>query len=264
MTINEFLLKTFVPEDPKLKKIHDDFGFSKEDRVLPKRPRVECADGFTFSAQAGSALYCTPRINLYPETWGDGYQEIELGYPSAHDELIDEYAEMSEYDNYTETVYGYVPVEVVDQLIAKHGGIAGEDTSNVELPDLPEYLKLKFNRFMDAYDSLCKIRYEEMHNEDKSNIPESHSKHFGYGYFLKMTHWHEWELSKFKVPNNEVLAACAIKNEPDVIADLVSAYIYEETENWMAWTIANESKEETENGNDNEDSEHSGRYPWGD
>lgn len=27
MTINEFLLKTFVPEDPKLKKIHDDWGF---------------------------------------------------------------------------------------------------------------------------------------------------------------------------------------------------------------------------------------------
>ena len=79
-----------------------------------------------------------------------------------------------------------------------------------------------------------------------------------------MTHWHEWKLSKFKVPNNEVLAECAIKNEPDVIAELVRAYIYEETENWMALTIANESKKETENGNDNEDSEHSGRYSWGD
>lgn len=119
---------------------------------------------------------------------------------------------------------------------------------------------------MDTYDSLCKIRYEEMHNhnEDTSNIPESHSKHFGYGYFLKMTHWYEWELSKLKHPANEVLATCVIKNEPDIMAKLVSAYIYDETENWMAWTIANESKEETENGNDNEDSEHSGRCSWGD
>ena len=130
MTINEFLLKTFVPEDPKLKKIYDDIRIPKEDRVLSIRPRVKCADGFTFSAQAGSALYCTPRITLYPETWGDGYQEIELGYPSAYDELIEEYAETD--DDYTKTVYAYVPVEVVDQLVAKHGGIAGEDRSNIK------------------------------------------------------------------------------------------------------------------------------------
>lgn len=34
--------------------------------------------------------------------------------------LITDYAE----DNtYTDTVYGYVPVEIVDKLIEKHGGI---------------------------------------------------------------------------------------------------------------------------------------------
>lgn len=129
MTINEFLLKTFVPEVPTLKKIYDYLDIAKEDRILSKRPRVKCADGFTFSAQAGFGLYCTPRATLYPETWGDGYQEIELGYPSAYDELIEEYAEMD--DDYTKTVYAYVPVEVVDRLVAKHGGIAGEDRSNI-------------------------------------------------------------------------------------------------------------------------------------
>lgn len=45
---------------------------------------------------------------------------MELGFPSAADDLITDYAE----DNsYTDTVYGYVPVEIVDKLIEKHGGI---------------------------------------------------------------------------------------------------------------------------------------------
>lgn len=48
------------------------------------------------------------------------YEEVELGYPSNEDELINDYAED---DDYTGTVYGYVPIEVVEKLIEKHGGI---------------------------------------------------------------------------------------------------------------------------------------------
>ena len=46
---------------------------------------------------------------------------MELGYPSEPDELIKEYAE--DWDDLTDTVYGYVPIEVVDKLLEKHGGI---------------------------------------------------------------------------------------------------------------------------------------------
>ena len=96
MTINEFLQKTN----------YCGYGL---------RPRVHCADGFSVSVQASQYYYCRPRIDS-----AEKYNAVELGYPSAADDLITDYAE----DNsYTDTVYGYVPVEVVDKLIEKHGGI---------------------------------------------------------------------------------------------------------------------------------------------
>lgn len=47
---------------------------------------------------------------------------FELGYPSAPDDLIASYAD--DPIAQTDTVYGYVPAEVVEALIQKHGGIA--------------------------------------------------------------------------------------------------------------------------------------------
>ena len=48
------------------------------------------------------------------------FESVELGFPSQYDELIEEYAEDCDY---TRTVYGYVPIEVVEKLLEKHGGI---------------------------------------------------------------------------------------------------------------------------------------------
>lgn len=81
------------------------------------RPYAECADGYRISIQASENHYCSPRLNGLHE-----YDEVELGFPTAADELINDYAEDPE--DYTKTVYGYVPVDVVDQLLEKHGGIA--------------------------------------------------------------------------------------------------------------------------------------------
>ena len=78
-------------------------------------PRVYCVDGFSFSAQASEFPYCIPRVNN-----ASYYESVELGYPSMADDLIIDYAED---DTYTDTVYGYVPVSIVDKLIEKHGGI---------------------------------------------------------------------------------------------------------------------------------------------
>ena len=96
MTINEFLQKTNY------------FGYGG-------RPRIHCADGFSVSVQASQYHYCRPRIDS-----AEKYNAVELGYPSAADDLITDYAEDVAY---TDTVYGYVPVEIVDKLIEKHGGI---------------------------------------------------------------------------------------------------------------------------------------------
>lgn len=79
--------------------------------------RIICKDGFNISVQANEYAYCTPRKN---KAWP--YERVELGYPSDIDELIDlEYAECP---GTTDTIYAYVPIEIVNKLIEKHGGIA--------------------------------------------------------------------------------------------------------------------------------------------
>lgn len=82
-------------------------------------PRVICADGFSMSVQAGEHLYCRPRINLL----NGNYTAVEVGFPSAREEALMPFAEDA--DTPTSTVYGYVPVEIVEAVIAAHGGLAG-------------------------------------------------------------------------------------------------------------------------------------------
>ena len=84
--------------------------------IQANRPRLYCNDGYSISVQASAFHYCSPRLNGLQD-----YKSVELGYPSSEDELINEYAENAL--NYTDTVYGYVPIEVVEKLIEKHGGI---------------------------------------------------------------------------------------------------------------------------------------------
>ncbi len=85
--------------------------------MVERKPLLICKDGYSISVQASEYHYCTPRINLE-----DGcYYSVELGFPNEYDELIDKYAEDK---GSIYTVFGYVPIEVVDELITKHGGIA--------------------------------------------------------------------------------------------------------------------------------------------
>ena len=80
------------------------------------RPGVVCLDGFQISVQASPFHYCYPK-----DKNAEKFEKVELGFPNQEDDLILEYAE--DPDNPTRTVYGYVPIEVVDKLIEKHGGI---------------------------------------------------------------------------------------------------------------------------------------------
>ena len=82
----------------------------------PVRPAMKCADGFTISVQASKIHYCSPRIN-----GADQYENVELGFPNMEEPLIADYAE--DPDDLIHTVYGFVPIEVVNKLIEKHGGI---------------------------------------------------------------------------------------------------------------------------------------------
>jgi hypothetical protein len=91
--------------------------------------RIICKDGFSISVQAGPCIYCTPRFFTYTLEKSEmeilPYTTVELGFPSEKPtEDIMKYAEDPE--SPTESVYGYVPVDLVRKLIKYHGGEVGE------------------------------------------------------------------------------------------------------------------------------------------
>lgn len=83
-----------------------------------KMPRVECADGWNVSIQAGAFAYSIPR-----EPGADEYKAFELGYPSDWEPLLEEYAEDPDPAFFTKTVFPFTPTEVVEEVLRKHGGI---------------------------------------------------------------------------------------------------------------------------------------------
>ena len=83
---------------------------------MNRYPRLVCADGFEMSVQAHQGAYCTPRRNNAKK-----YKEVEVGFPSAEEPMLMEYVESE--GKPTDTVYPYVPVGVVTNVIAKHGGM---------------------------------------------------------------------------------------------------------------------------------------------
>ena len=104
MNTNEYLEATRIEKKGR--------GYS----FLEVRPAIDCVDGLRLSVQASHTHYCKPRTDNGP------YSAVEIGFPSDAIPEIMEWAETP--STPTETVYGYVPVEVVDAVIAAHGGIA--------------------------------------------------------------------------------------------------------------------------------------------
>ena len=84
-------------------------------------PQIVCSDGFKMSVQVGYSLYSEPK------KVAKRYSKVEIGFPSERESLLEEYVELSLFDenfvDYTDTVYPYVPVKVVNQVLKKHGGI---------------------------------------------------------------------------------------------------------------------------------------------
>ena len=110
MKINEFIQKY-----RKVKKLVPGMTSSHT-------PHVICKDGFKMSVQAGQSLYSEPK------DVADSYEEAEVGFPSIEESLLTTYAEDN--NNLCDTVYGYVPCSIIDEVIEKHGGI---DESKINL-----------------------------------------------------------------------------------------------------------------------------------
>ena len=91
-----------------------------QEENMSKYKPITCKDGFKMSIQAGADMYSIPKQNSV-----ERYEAVEIGYPSAKESLILEYAEKP--NTPTDTVYPYVPVDIVTLVIAKHGGmVSGE------------------------------------------------------------------------------------------------------------------------------------------
>ncbi len=88
----------------------------QHDTAFPRAPRITCSDGFSLSVQASHVAYCAPRCNIAD------WHEVEVGYPSDTPKAFLYRAEDPERP--TDTVYGYVPIELVVEEINSHGGVA--------------------------------------------------------------------------------------------------------------------------------------------
>ena len=131
MKINDYVFKYRVVrahEHKALESLYKD-GIM----LMARTPHVVCNDGFSMSVQANDTAYSSPKTVIYE---GE-YESMEIGFPSAPESLIAEYAEDWEIEDCDDprlcnTVYGYVPVEVIDAVIEKHGGI-NEDVAQETL-----------------------------------------------------------------------------------------------------------------------------------
>ncbi len=112
MKINEF-----IKNNLKVTVLNDD-PLMRHMMTSTRLPHIVCTDGFTMSVQVGYSLYSEPK------KVAKRYSKVEIGYPSERESLLEEYVEsIYEIPDYTDSVYPYVPVKVVDKVLKKHGGI---------------------------------------------------------------------------------------------------------------------------------------------
>ena len=113
-------INEFIKNNLKVKVLYGNKDpLMKHMMTSSRLPHIVCSDGFEMSVQVGYHLYSEPK------KVAKRYSAVEIGYPSDHEPLIEEYAESFSEDapDYTDTVYPYVPVKIVNQVLKKHGGI---------------------------------------------------------------------------------------------------------------------------------------------
>ena len=75
------------------------------------------------SVKAGKYNYSNPRVDNATH-----YVEVEVGYPNQMEPLLEQWCDDS--SRPCNTVYGYVPSEVVSLVITKHGGMVEGNVPN--------------------------------------------------------------------------------------------------------------------------------------
>ena len=85
-------------------------------------PQIVCEDGFAMSVQASVNHYTSPRRDFDDARM---YDKMEVGFPNMEEELLKPYVDAysDEEIDYLNSVYGFVPVEIINEVIVKHGGL---------------------------------------------------------------------------------------------------------------------------------------------
>jgi len=116
-------INEFIKNNLKVKVLYGNKDpLMKHMMTSSRLPHIVCVDGFEMSVQVGFSLYSTPK------KVAKRYSAVEIGFPSEHEPLIEEFAETfykedgEDVTDYTDTVYPYVPVKIVDKVLKKHGG----------------------------------------------------------------------------------------------------------------------------------------------
>ena len=123
MMKNNASINEFIKNNLKVTHPAEEYSSMNHMLTVSRLPHIVCSDGFKMSVQVGYSLYSTPK------KVAKRYSEVEIGYPSEHEPLIEKYVEsIYEDPDYTDTVYPYVPVKVVNQVLKKHGGIDISET----------------------------------------------------------------------------------------------------------------------------------------
>jgi hypothetical protein len=83
-------------------------------------PRTVCKDGTSLSVQASGTHHCLPRDHDGP------YTHVEVGYlqgPDGKERTAPRsWSEYGAGDGVSSSVFCYVPVELVERFIKRHGG----------------------------------------------------------------------------------------------------------------------------------------------
>ena len=117
-------INEFIKNNLKVKVLNED-PLMKHMMTSSRLPHIVCSDGFEMSVQVGFSLYSTPK------KVAKRYSAVEIGFPSEHEPLIEEFAEtfhQEDVTDYTDIVYPYVPVKIVNKVLKKHGGIDVTET----------------------------------------------------------------------------------------------------------------------------------------
>lgn len=106
-----------------MEKVYDDNYFHL--------PRIFCNDGFSISIQICKSSYSESENGI--RTFGIDWKLVEWGFPS---QPIDAEKYMCESSETTTSVGGYVPVELMEELIEEHGGIDLQTTLQKKIDSL--------------------------------------------------------------------------------------------------------------------------------